>query len=77
MTREGGLSGPPFPVGGFPMRMRFTGEYTNDRTTITYLDCTFDGHEAREVSDEVAALLDGHPEFEVMPAKRGRPRKAD
>lgn len=54
------------------MRMRFIGEYTNDRTTITYLDCTFDGHEPREVPDDVAALLKGHPEFEVM---RGRPKK--
>lgn len=59
------------------MRMKFTGEYTNDRTTITYLDCTFEGHEPREVSDEVAALLEGHPEFEVAAAKRGRPRKVD
>lgn len=67
------------------MRMRFTGEHTNDRTTITYLDCTFTGHEPREVSNEVAALLEGHPEFEAVPdeqpvtpapRKRGRPRKA-
>lgn len=57
------------------MRMRFIGQYTNDRTAITYLDCTFEGHEPREVSDEVAALLKGHPEFEVAVAKRGRPRK--
>jgi hypothetical protein len=54
------------------MQMRFTGEYTNDRVSITYLDCTFEGHDWADVSDEVAALLKGHPEFEV---KRGRPKK--
>lgn len=56
------------------MRMKFIGEYTNGRNTITYLDCTFTGHEPREVSDAVAALLKGHPEFEVI---RGRKPKAD
>jgi hypothetical protein len=56
------------------MRMRFTGEYTNDRTTITYLDCTFEGREWLTVSDEVGALLKGHPEFEVA---KGRPPKKE
>ena len=42
------------------MRMRFIGEYTNDRTTITYLDCTFEGHEPREVPDDVAANAASH-----------------
>lgn len=73
------------------MRLRFIGEYTNGRETITYLGCTFEGHEPRDVSPEVYALLAGHPEFEVihpldhdadgkpggsLPKKRGRPRKA-
>jgi len=53
--------------------MKFTGEYTNGRKSITYLGCTFEGHEPREVSEEVAALLAGHPEFEVA---KGRPKKA-
>lgn len=57
------------------MRMRFTGQYTNDRTTIEYLGCTFEGHEPRDVPADVAKLLDGHPEFEVVAAKRGRPPK--
>lgn len=48
------------------MRMRFIGEYTNDRTTITYLECEFEGHDWRLVSPEVAALLAGHPEFEAQ-----------
>lgn len=54
------------------MRMRFVGEYTNGRTTITYGDCTFVGHEPREVTPEVAKMLRGSCEFEVM---RGRPKK--
>lgn len=72
------------------MRMKFTGQYTNGRETITYLECTFTGHEAREVPSEVAELLANHPEFEVvhaldhdadgekggsLPKRRGRPRK--
>ena len=73
------------------MRLRFTGKYTNGRETITYLGCTFEGHEPREVSAEVAELLANHPEFEKvdpldhdgngekggsLPKKRGRPKKA-
>lgn len=65
------------------MKMRFTGQHNNGQTQIIYLGCTFEGHDAREVSAEVAALLDGHPEFEVIaeavvlpakpvPAKRRR-----
>lgn len=46
------------------MRLKFTGEYTNKRTTITYLGCTFEGYEPREVPVDVAELLAGHPEFE-------------
>lgn len=46
--------------------MRFVGEYTNGRTSITYLDATFEGHEPRSVSPEVAALLAGHPEFQAI-----------
>ena len=60
------------------MRMKFIGDYTNGRTTITYLGCTFEGHEAREVSAEVFAHLENHPEFEVdgeAHRKRGRPKK--
>lgn len=72
------------------MRMKFIGQYTNGRETITYLGCTFEGHEPREVPTEVAELLANHPEFEVihpldhdadgkpggsLPKKRGRPRK--
>lgn len=51
------------------MRMRFIGEYTNGRTTITYLGCTFEGNKPREVPKEVEKLLKGHPEFEGV---RGR-----
>jgi hypothetical protein len=54
------------------MQMRFTGEYTNDRTSITYLGCTFEGHDWTDVGEDVAGLLKSHPEFEV---KRGRPKK--
>lgn len=72
------------------MRLRFIGEYTNGRDTITYLGCTFHGHEPREIPPDVEALLSGHPEFEVihlldhdgdgvkggsLPKRRGRPRK--
>jgi hypothetical protein len=70
------------------MRMRFIGEYTNERDTITYLGCTFTLHDVREVPDDVFALLGGHPEFEVIDPldhdadgkkggsrPRGRPRK--
>ena len=72
--------------------LKFTGEYTNGRETITYLGCTFQGHEPREVPSEVSELLAGHPEFEEvnpldhdgngvkggsLPKKRGRPGKAD
>ena len=51
------------------MRMRFIGEYTNGRTTITYLGCTFEGNKPREVPKEVEEFLKGHPEFEGV---RGR-----
>lgn len=62
--------------------MKFTGKYTNGRETITYLECTFTGHEPREVPAEVAELLANHPEFETVgetPVKRkpGRPRKVN
>ena len=46
--------------------MRFIGQYTNGHTTISYLGCTFEGHEPREVSAEVAALLANNPEFETI-----------
>ena len=46
--------------------MRFIGQYTNGHTTISYLGCTFEGHDAREVSAEVAAFLAGNPEFETI-----------
>lgn len=49
--------------------LRFIGQYTNGRETITYLDCTFEGHEPRKVSKEVADLLRDHPEFEEVTAK--------
>lgn len=54
------------------MRMRFIGEYTNGRSTISYSGCTFNGHEAREVPQEVADLLRGHPEFEVVRGRKPR-----
>lgn len=54
------------------MRMKFIGEHTNGRKSITYLDCTFEGDKPCEVSDAVAELLKGHPEFEVV---RGRKPK--
>lgn len=44
--------------------LKFTGKYTNGRETITYLGCTFVGHEPRDVPAEVAELLANHPEFE-------------
>lgn len=46
--------------------LKFTGKYTNGRGTITYLGCTFTGHEPREVPAEVAELLANHPEFETV-----------
>ncbi|MEO1908792.1 MAG: hypothetical protein ABGX08_17395 [Citromicrobium sp.] len=55
-------------------RLKFVGEYTNGRNEITYLGCTFEGHDTREVSAEVFALLGGHPEFEEVKAPRGRPK---
>lgn len=58
--------GSPLSFWGMPMRMRFIGEYTNGRGTITYLGCTFEGHEPRKVPAEVAELLAGHPEFETV-----------
>jgi len=70
------------------MRMKFIGQYTNGRGTITYLGCTFEGHEPREVPAEVFELLANHREFEVIhpldhdgdgvkggSKPRGRPRK--
>jgi hypothetical protein len=48
------------------MKMRFIGQYTNGRETITYLGCTFQGHEPRDVPAEVHSLLAGHPEFEII-----------
>jgi len=48
------------------MRMRFIGQDTNGHTTISYLGCTFEGHEAREVSAEVHAYLANNPEFETI-----------
>jgi hypothetical protein len=48
------------------MKLKFIGEYTNGRTTISYLGCTFEGHELRDVSPEVYALLKGHPEFQEL-----------
>ena len=45
------------------MKIRFTGEYTNGRTSITYEGVTFEGHEPTECPDELAArLIEG--EFE-------------
>lgn len=46
------------------MRLRFIGTYTGGRKSITYLECTFEGHEPREVPSDVAKMLSGHPEFE-------------
>jgi hypothetical protein len=79
----GGPSGPPFPMEA-PMMLKFIGEYTNGRTSISYLGCTFEGHAPREVTPEVMALLKGHPEFqEIHPLdhdgngrKGGRKRRA-
>lgn len=50
------------------MKLRFTGAYTNGRESITYLGCTFTGHEPREVPANVAELLANHPEFEWVHA---------
>jgi hypothetical protein len=48
------------------MRMRFIGKYQPGQTEITFLDHTFVGNEAREVSDTFANQLVGHPELEVI-----------
>lgn len=63
------------------MLLRFIGEYTNERTSITLCGVTFTGREPAECDDP---RLWNHPEFEAVepvevPAKpkRGRPRKAD
>lgn len=66
------------------MRLRFIGEYTNGRQSITLCGVTFTGREPAPVDGEALARLRDHPEFEAVepvevPAKpkRGRPRKAD
>lgn len=48
------------------MRLKFKGRYTGGRNTITYMGCTFDGFEPREVPADVATLLANHPEFEKV-----------
>lgn len=61
------------------MKLRFIGEYTNERTSITLCGFTFEGREPTECDDP---RLIAHPEFEAVEEapskpKRGRPRKAD
>jgi hypothetical protein len=46
--------------------LKFIGTYTGGRETITYLGCTFTGHEPREVPAEVAEYLADNPEFAVV-----------
>ena len=56
------------------MRMKFTGDYTCGRKSITMLGVTFHGYEPTDVPAEVAAKLATHPEFaEVKP--RGKAAK--
>ena len=52
------------------MRMRFTGQYTNGRTSVSIDGVTFHGREPSEVLEGSRLLR--HPEFETV---RGRPRK--
>ena len=39
------------------MLLKFTGQYTNDRTSITYGGVTFEGHEPTECPDDLAQEL--------------------
>ena len=71
------------------MKLRFIGQYTNGRDSITLCGVTFHGREPSELDGEEAfARLPNHPEFEVVtaseakpvevpaePKRRGRPRK--
>lgn len=73
------------------MLYRFTGEFTNGRTSLVQWGIEFAGGEPREVPADLAPSFDTHPEFEVVDpldhdgdgekggslpkAKRGRPRK--
>lgn len=52
------------------MLLKFIGEYTNGRRTITLFGHTFNDHRAEKVSPEVFERLKDHPEFEVVPSKR-------
>ena len=52
------------------MLLKFVGEYTNGRRTITLFGHTFNDHRAEKVSPEVFERLKGHPEFEVVPSRR-------
>lgn len=68
------------------MRLRFIGQYTAKRDTLTLCGVTFIGREPADVTDaEAIRRLSNHPEFEtvapalpvhdVPPKKRGRPKK--
>ena len=65
------------------MLMKFTGQYTGGRNSITICGVTFEGREPADVPDD--SRLIGHPEFAEVtktvtplveqPKPRGRPRK--
>lgn len=55
------------------MLLRFTGQYTGGRTSITIGGFVFEGREPTEVPDDCA--LKTHPEFEALEAPKTRGRK--
>ncbi|GLV28191.1 hypothetical protein TomTYG75_07140 [Sphingobium sp. TomTYG75] len=52
------------------MLLKFIGEYTNGRKTITLFGHTFDGHRAEAVGADVFERLKDHPEFEVVASRK-------
>ncbi len=54
------------------MRLRFIGQYTGGRSSITLGGVTFHGREPCDVPDFLAVKLMRHPEFTTV---KGRPRK--
>lgn len=49
------------------MRFRFTGKYTNGRTTVSIYGATFEGYDPIDVADDDVALnLLSHPEVEEV-----------
>jgi hypothetical protein len=56
---------PPL-LGVYMPKMKFIGQYTNGRKTITYLEQEFTGREPLSVTPELFEMLKDHPEFVVV-----------